>query len=207
VLYTDGLTEATHDVLEGERLLREALGRRDVFASEHPAAAIRQAVLRETSDDVAILTIRVGAERPAVRRWAFRADDAERATSVRREFARVLTSSGASREEAADAEVVFGELLGNVVRHTAGEAEAALDLSDVHPVLHVLDRGTGFRFYPRLPHDTLSESGRGLYITTRLARDVSVVPRPDGGSHARAVLTMRASAPGTTDADDAAARA
>ena len=35
--------------------------------------------------------------------------------------------------------------------------------------LHVLDRGPGFRFYARLPKDSLSESGRGLYIVTQLA--------------------------------------
>ena len=60
VLYTDGLTEATRDVLEGERRLRDALARDDVVRSARPAAAIRRAVAAESSDDVAILTVRVG---------------------------------------------------------------------------------------------------------------------------------------------------
>jgi hypothetical protein len=60
VLYTDGLTEATRDMLEGERRLREALARDDVFRSARPAAAIRRAVAAESNDDVAILTVRVG---------------------------------------------------------------------------------------------------------------------------------------------------
>ena len=61
VLYTDGLTEATRDMLEGERRLREAIAREDVFRSARPAAAIRRAVAVESNDDVAILTVRVGA--------------------------------------------------------------------------------------------------------------------------------------------------
>ncbi len=58
-LYTDGLTEATRDLLEGERSVREALARDDVAESEHPAQALRDAVLSRASfDDVAILTIK-----------------------------------------------------------------------------------------------------------------------------------------------------
>jgi hypothetical protein len=60
VLYTDGLTEATRDVFEGERRLRAALAREDVVRSARPAAAIGRAVAAESSDDVAILTVRVG---------------------------------------------------------------------------------------------------------------------------------------------------
>lgn len=62
LLYTDGLTEATRNVVEGERSVREALARRDVAESPNPAQALRDAVLSRASfDDVAILTIRYGA--------------------------------------------------------------------------------------------------------------------------------------------------
>jgi len=61
VLYTDGLTEATRDVIAGERSVRDALAREDVARSQHPARALRDAVLSRASfDDVAILTIRFG---------------------------------------------------------------------------------------------------------------------------------------------------
>ena len=60
VLYTDGLTEATRNLLEGEQRLRDALARDDIFRSVRPAAAIRRAVAAESNDDVAILTVRVG---------------------------------------------------------------------------------------------------------------------------------------------------
>jgi anti-sigma regulatory factor (Ser/Thr protein kinase) len=191
VMYTDGLTESTRDVFDGESRLREALADEAVYASASPADAIRRAVLGVATDDVAILTVSVGAGSEAVTRWSFNCDDALEATRVRRDFVRVLRSVHATEPEVADAELVFGELLGNVVRHTGGLVEAALDLTADDPVLHVLDRGPGFTFHARLPNDNMSETGRGLYITTRLAREVSVVQRPDGGSHARVVLAAR----------------
>jgi anti-sigma regulatory factor (Ser/Thr protein kinase) len=191
VLYTDGLTEATHDILEGEQRLRAAVAREDVAQAANPAKAIFRAAVAESSDDVAILTVRVGPGSERIKRWVFLADDESVATGVRHAIAGVLRSVGATDAEAADAELVFGELLGNVVRHTEGFVEAALDLTPESPVLHVLDRGPGFLYYARLPKDSLSESGRGLYITKKLSRDIIVEPRPDGGSHARVVLAAR----------------
>jgi anti-sigma regulatory factor (Ser/Thr protein kinase) len=81
--------------------------------------------------------------------------------------------------------------VGNVIRHTSGSVEVALDLTGEEPVLHVIDRGPGFTFHARLPNDVMSESGRGLYIAAALASELSVLPRKDGGSHARAVLSFR----------------
>jgi anti-sigma regulatory factor (Ser/Thr protein kinase) len=191
VLYTDGLTESTRDLFDGERRLREALARDDVRDSPAPAAAIRRAVLRgEALDDVAILTVSIGSHSDRMVRWSFHSGDATAATRVRREFAAVLRSAHAIEGEVADAELVFGELLGNVVRHTDGDVDAALDLSAGEPVLHLLDRGPGFTVYARLPNDAMSETGRGLFIAKTLAREVSVVHRHDGGSHARVVLKM-----------------
>lgn len=56
VLHTDGLTEATQDVIEGERLLSEVLRGDAVVYAANPAGFVLDAVLRETArDDVAIL--------------------------------------------------------------------------------------------------------------------------------------------------------
>jgi serine phosphatase RsbU (regulator of sigma subunit)/anti-sigma regulatory factor (Ser/Thr protein kinase) len=191
VLYTDGLTESTRDILAGERRLRETLAREDIRNAASPATAIRQAVLDIAVDDVAILTLAIGKNAERVLRWSFRGDDVASAARIRRDLARVLRSVRASDAAVADAELVFGELLGNAVRHTDGHIEAALDLTGDSPVLHVLDRGPGFTFHARLPNDDMSESGRGLYIAKALARELSVVERPDGGSHARVVLGAR----------------
>ena len=59
VLYTDGLIEATRDVLAGEARVREALCHAAVIEADNPAQLLRDAVLTDGSrDDVAILTIR-----------------------------------------------------------------------------------------------------------------------------------------------------
>ena len=80
VLYTDGLIEATRNIVEGEQRLRLALARADVFDARESAAAIREAVVSETKDDVAILTLRIGPVGARVRRWSFISGDAETAT-------------------------------------------------------------------------------------------------------------------------------
>jgi serine phosphatase RsbU (regulator of sigma subunit) len=76
VLYTDGLTESTRDVLEGERRLREALARDDLHGSDSAATTIRRAVLGVATDDVAIFTVSIGSSSPDFKRWSFRSDDA-----------------------------------------------------------------------------------------------------------------------------------
>jgi PAS domain S-box-containing protein len=201
VLYTDGLTESTRDVFEGERLLRAALNDPAVLDSRESAAAIRDAVTDQAHDDVAILAVRVDDVRRRLTRfgdvdassahWTFDAFDAAAARSVRLQIASALRSTGAGEGDVCNAELLFTELVGNVIRHTSGSVEVALDLTGEEPVLHVIDRGPGFTFHARLPNDVMSESGRGLYIAAALASELSVLPRKDGGSHARAVLSFR----------------
>jgi PAS domain S-box-containing protein len=187
-LYTDGLTESNRDILQGEQAVREALGRPEVQHADRPAAALRKALSLSPNDDVAILVMQVGARPAGMHRWCFDTHDGNEASIVRRSYAEVLRVYGAQREYVDDAELILGELLGNVLRHTNGAVEVALDVSGEDPVLHVLDRGQGFTFYARLPQDGMSESGRGIFIVSQLARDLSIVPRSDGGSHARVVL-------------------
>jgi PAS domain-containing protein/anti-sigma regulatory factor (Ser/Thr protein kinase) len=190
VLYTDGLIESTRDLLEGERRLRAALESERVAMAAFPAAALRDAILSEASDDVAILTVHFGARPNRIMRWTAQLTDPLDGARIRQEFADALRESGASGNDVADAELVIGELLGNVVRHTGGIVDVWLDLTSTDPVLHVLDRGPGYTFHAHLPNDAMSESGRGLYIASRLAGEISVVPRQSGGSHARVVLAV-----------------
>jgi anti-sigma regulatory factor (Ser/Thr protein kinase) len=85
---------------------------------------------------------------------------------------------------------VFGELVGNAARYAPGAVEVTVDWSGAAPVLHVLDNGPGFHHVPALPHDVYSESGRGLFLISLLSDDFGVSRRPEGGSHARAVLSL-----------------
>jgi signal transduction histidine kinase len=85
---------------------------------------------------------------------------------------------------------VFGELVGNAVRHAPGFVEVELAWDDATtPVLHVIDDGPGYVPRTGLPSPD-AESGRGLYIVAQLTREFTVTQRPRG-AHARAVLLMR----------------
>ena len=88
------------------------------------------------------------------------------------------------------AELIFGELIGNVVRHAPGPIDVQLSWGGNYPVLHVTDRGRGFIRNPSLPVDPLSESGRGLYIIALLARDVRVERIPGYGNHVAVELNV-----------------
>jgi anti-sigma regulatory factor (Ser/Thr protein kinase) len=191
VLYTDGLTETTNDLAFGERRLRDVVAADATLAATKPAARIHELVVADGArDDVAILTIRVtgpdaGAESQT---WAFDATHEPDAADARRTFGAFLRSKGATAEHAADAELIFTELLGNVVRHAPGNVAIRLDWNAGTPVLHVFDEGPGFMYLPRLPRDVYAESGRGLFLVSALAEDFHVSRRQGKGSHARAVL-------------------
>ncbi len=86
----------------------------------------------------------------------------------------------------ASAELIFGELIGNVVRHANGNS--VVDVAVDHPILHVFDRGAGFVNTSRLPIDPYAETGRDLFLIASLAVDFGVSERHGGGSHARVVL-------------------
>ena len=207
VLYTDGLIEATRDIAEGEGRVREALSSNDVWNADNPAAEISSRVLEEVVDDVAILSIRiecatVSVTRPAGlvdrdARWAFAVSDQQAATAARCEIVAVLRDRGATDSDTGLTELVFSELLGNVVRHCSDHVEFAVDVSGDVPILHALDRGPGFTYNARLPKDIMSVSGRGLFIVRSLVSDLTITRRSDGGSHARAVLpfTLRSHQP------------
>jgi PAS domain S-box-containing protein len=203
VFYTDGLVEAERDIIAGQKRLSTAIARTRISVHPNPARALYDAMLHNgAEDDVVILTMRLdspteGSSSMALsshtRRWIFDSSDAETASTARHAFVVALQEGGAQGEELYAAELVFGELLGNVVRYAPGPIEITFDWSGDAPVLHVLDRGSGFTLVPRLPTDLLSERGRGLFIVWSLSEDFNVTKRFDGGSHARAVLAVRRS--------------
>jgi PAS domain S-box-containing protein len=190
--YTDGLTEFDRDPVTGERDVRAAL--RDATDSIAHEIFARVTRGRPAHDDVAILAVTFvrpmteidGARRAS--RWEFDSIDAEGARRARNDFTLRLRAAGLRGDEVSSAELVFGELIGNVVRYAPGRLVVLLDVSTDAPVLHVLDEGPGFEFRPRLPADVLSERGRGLFLATAFADEVSVERRRGGGSHARVVL-------------------
>ena len=187
-LYTDGLVESTHDVLDGYARLDAALSNPAIFASPRPATALKNALLHDLPrDDVAILIVESVAQ-AAPRRWLFDARNPEDARRVRAQIVQQLEKGGYSAARLPQAELILAELTANVFRYAAGPSQIVLEWEREHPpVLHVIDLGPGFKFETTLP-DVYSESGRGLYLISTLAADVQVSQRDEGGTHARVVL-------------------
>jgi PAS domain S-box-containing protein len=191
--FTDGLTEFERDPVAGQALVVDALARSD---GGDVTRTIFEDVLRgrPTRDDVALLAVAFDAaltdvdDQRRARRWAFDARDGRYAARARHEFVERLVEAGLTPKEVASAKLVFGELIGNVYRYAPGTVIAMLDTSGVAPVLHVLDDGDGFELRPRLPADPFAERGRGLFLVTAFADELSIERRRSGGSHARAVL-------------------
>jgi len=195
VMYTDGLIESTRNLAHGERRLIDALERGAVFDESKPARALVDGLLPgRPQDDIAVLVATFSETSSVVgrARWLFDARDADDASRVRREFIDRLRVYRPQPDALYASELIFGELIGNVVRHTPGGAEIVLDTSDAYPVLHVIDEGSGFRHSARLPADPMSERGRGLFLIRSTAREFTVTARPGGGSHAIATLPVRA---------------
>jgi serine phosphatase RsbU (regulator of sigma subunit)/anti-sigma regulatory factor (Ser/Thr protein kinase) len=191
VLFTDGLTESTHDYAEGERRLFDALCDETIAGARDAARAIHDRVLHDgVRDDVAILALRFVGAPGAVERWSFDIADAGAAHVTRSAIVARLRERGAAPGDTFTAELIYGELIGNVVRYAGGAVDVRLDWHSGAPVLHVLDRGPGFAYVPGLPADIFAESGRGLYIVQHATREFTITPRPDGGSHARALLPL-----------------
>ena len=185
LLYTDGLTEATRDWAFGERRLREVAGSDAIMNVNNAARLLCDACLpRDAQDDTAVLAVRFGA-RP---HWHFDAENAEAAAETRRAFVAKLKERTQDAISVESGELIFGELVGNVVRHAPGPIDVQLDLSGESPVLHVIDRGRGFIRNAALPTDPLSENGRGLFIIEQLAKDVRVERVPGYGNHVAVTL-------------------
>jgi PAS domain S-box-containing protein len=199
VLYTDGLTEATHNLEKGEARLEEAVHSLMINDQQAKDAAqqLYHSVLYDVAsvnDDVAILAVHFAEDiSPEIAQyiyhWHFAADDGTAARTARIEMSECLERCELTADDIFSAQMIFSELIGNVLRHANGSIEIILDVSEQAPVLHVMDTGNGFSLNPKLPADFYAEHGRGLYIVMQLAREFTSTPRTMAkGSHVRVVL-------------------
>ena len=187
VLYTDGVTEATRDIDAGERRLLDSVALAATAATSRPARLICESVVAaDPKDDVVILTITCG----RAASWAFHAPDAWAAQGTRKSFVRALRERGTPDSDYAAAELIFGELVSNVVRHAPGRIEMRLEWDAPAPLLHVLDTGPPFTISAALPDDPFSEGGRGLFLIAALGTGMNVDQLPGGGNHIRVGLPV-----------------
>ena len=120
-------------------------------------------------------------------------DRAERVLGARRAFRECVAEVTAAADSDVDAaELIYGELVANTLRHARGAVEARLEADDAQPlVLVVRDHGPGIGTQPPSPQgDPYAESGRGLAIVELLAREIDVDHAADGGTIVRATLPV-----------------
>jgi len=198
VFYTDGLIENQRDLQRGTALLYEAV---HAECDANPIRLARRIVGRVLSsanaDDIAILTLIVEnvplelqAETGSVR-WAFQADDATAAHDARTAFVAYLRSRASADSDLDAAELIFGELVGNVVKHAPGPITIELVWDSESPTLRIADRGPGFDLRTMLPADLMAEGGRGLFLATTFGADLRVAKVAEGGSRVSAILPVR----------------
>lgn len=186
VLYTDGLVETYRgDFSRGISLLIDAINAEYYNSSENIALAIQNRVFSavEPHDDSAILFIGVtelGAHAASRERsWQIDAKAVAEARRVKRAFLWHLGQYTNGETDLSSVELILGELLGNVARHTEGHATVTLELERERAILHVHDRGEPI---PELrePVDAFSESGRGLFLVNALSRNFRIERNGEG---------------------------
>ena len=125
--------------------------------------------------------------------WQFHAADAALAMSSRQAFTKFLRAFCTTESDCEGAEIVYGELVGNVVRHAPGSIDIAVHSDAEGSVsMDVSDTGPAFTLAPSLPA-ALSQCGRGLFVVSQLCRDLTAA-RTDCGNRVHVVLPVTASA-------------
>ncbi len=185
-LFTDGLMEFGRNLMDGERRIEAAIRELTVTETEHLAASIMKRVLGddEATDDIAILTAtidRFPAELPGEEReWRFLSTDAGAAAVARREIGALIALKAPG--QGYGAELAFGELIANAVRHAPGPVVARARIAtDGSAKIELDDTGVGFSALPTAA-ELYAESGRGLALLRGFADDVVVGRAPGGGA-------------------------
>jgi len=122
--------------------------------------------------------------------WRFESRDAHGAYRARRDLIAHLRDRATDDSDIDAAALVYGELVGNVVRHAPGPIAVALEWHAGIAVLKVRDHGPGFDIRSVAAPDPLAESGRGLFIVRSIAQFLRVVRR-ESGTEAVAWLPVR----------------
>jgi signal transduction histidine kinase len=124
--------------------------------------------------------------------WSFDTSDKRAAQATRRDFVKHVSYIYGADIDPMAAELVLGELIGNVVRYAPGHTRVQADFDERGVTIAVHDSGKGFS--PHVPASAgglLSESGRGLAIVSRIAKTTEINCRNDDGCCVRARLDVR----------------
>ncbi|MCA1831579.1 MAG: SpoIIE family protein phosphatase [Actinomycetota bacterium] len=203
ILYTDGLIEATKDILEGLLNLRKAA----IGATKYPAPHLARILVDEclrgagrNDDSLAVILKRRIPPLPtghfALGPFEYRFTPNPAAVQLARHFLMDwLVRVPIPRDEAEDLGLVASELCTNAIRYASGRPEGVAlrawsEGADV--ILEVEDDGDGtMAWQPREDGETPdpeAEAGRGLYLVEALCDQVTV-RRGEGTTTVRCVKT------------------
>jgi serine phosphatase RsbU (regulator of sigma subunit)/anti-sigma regulatory factor (Ser/Thr protein kinase) len=178
LLYTDGLIEVGKDYFAGVDELRKAACEEFSSSAHNIAEAIQQRVFhgRPTDDDAAVLFLCVThlGKQTEGQTWSLDARDAQSAHRAKRAILWHIGNMVHDESQLAAIELVLGELIGNVARHSPGDAKVRLERAHGRTLLRVCDGGKPFSYHPDGAVDPLAESGRGLFLARTIAHDVRV---------------------------------
>jgi anti-sigma regulatory factor (Ser/Thr protein kinase) len=124
------------------------------------------------------------------REWRIQGGDLPSVSAARRDFSRYLEATNAGDNEGRDdSALIFGELVANAVKCARTSVVVVLR-ENGWTELCVTDDGDCFENALATPQPLYAQSGRGLYIVSRLARDLHVVV-VDHHCEVTAVLPIR----------------
>jgi phosphoserine phosphatase RsbU/P len=189
MFYTDGLTEVDRDPIRGEAAIAKLLSGEEILYAANPARfASRLIAGRRARDDMAILTVRFGRTKG---RWAFDVDDSAAAYAIKRDFVAAVRNEYGRVADINACEMIFSELVGNVLRYAPGRLSLGLSVDDRGIWLHVMDDGPGFNGPSSLPNDLWSESGRGLFLVSALSEEFHIKRLPVYGTYVKVLLPRK----------------
>jgi serine phosphatase RsbU (regulator of sigma subunit)/anti-sigma regulatory factor (Ser/Thr protein kinase) len=205
VLYTDGLIEATKDILTGLERITAAAAETARYPAQHLARALVErslsGAMRRDDSLALVLRRRVPPGRssaPPLGAFEYRFSPSLATVPLARHlFGDWLEHLTLDESERADLLLVASELCSNAVRHASGKPGALVvrawaDQDAV--VVEVEDDGAGMELGHRAEDPDLeAEQGRGIYVVRALTDDLSV-RRVDERTVVRAV--RRAVLPG-----------
>jgi anti-sigma regulatory factor (Ser/Thr protein kinase) len=131
--------------------------------------------------------------------WYLDGGDPRGVGVLRRQITGYLARHAAAQSTLDEAELVAAETIGNAVRHAGGPIWVSLSWRELSPTLEVRDLGPGFDPDELLAaargtaplEDRFAESGRGLFLISRLAPSLQAQLRAGGGMAVSVVLPVR----------------
>jgi anti-sigma regulatory factor (Ser/Thr protein kinase) len=125
--------------------------------------------------------------------WRFESDDANDALRAKGEYLDVLREHAGLPIDKYAANLVYTELVSNVLKHTRAGIRIRVERKAADTLLTVADQGVGFSLIQMRSIHPLSEGGRGLFLAAHYARELRVIVE-EGGAKVTATLRQETGA-------------